>query len=222
MAGLLIVLAVGILPFIVVSTLHAFGVSGASSSITPPYMYYRTLLTQVTSLALLSYVLYQNGQTLAEIGLTFRLGDFGHGVLLIIAASGLARFVKLVILALYELTSGHAPWPPTLPFSGLSFSLWLLAFSLLNPFFEELIVRAFLISETIAISASATVAVAFSLAVQTSYHLYQGLPNAVALAAVFLVFSLYYVRTRRAFPIIFAHLWSDMSYLVFHFRLGHF
>lgn len=79
--------------------------------------------------------------------------------------------VKLIILPLYDLISGHAPWPPTLPFSGLLFSLWLLAFSLLNPFFEELIVRAFLISETVALSGSATIAVALSVAVQTSYHL---------------------------------------------------
>jgi membrane protease YdiL (CAAX protease family) len=221
-AGLSIVLVVAVLPFLIASTMHVFGVSAQYSAAMQQYRHFNSLVTEITALALLAYVLHQNGQTLSGIGLTFRVRDILDGVLLIIGTSWLFQFLRLAVVRVYESRLGHPPAPPTLPLAGMSFSFLLVVFALVNPFFEELIVRAFLISEATVLTGSSALAVALSVSVQTSYHLYQGLPNAVGFGAVFLVFSLYYVRTRRAFPIIFAHLWSDMSYLVFHFRLGHF
>jgi membrane protease YdiL (CAAX protease family) len=52
-------------------------------------------------------------------------------------------------------------------------------FSLLNPFFEELIVRAYLMSEVIDLAGSPAFAVALSVAVQFSYHLFYGWAGAV-------------------------------------------
>ena len=221
MAGLSIVLAVAVLPFFFASTLLVFGVSPQYSAALQQYRHFNGLLIEITSLALLVYVLHQNGQTMSGLGLAFRASDIGHGILLIIATTYLFRFVKLMVLGIYELILGRAPAPPTLPLAGLSFSFLPVVFAVVNPFFQELIVRAFLIFEAIALTASSAIAVALSVVIQTAYHLYQGLPNALGLGVEFLVFSLYYVRTRRAFPIIFAHLWSDAASLIFHFRAGH-
>jgi hypothetical protein len=38
------------------------------------------------------------------------------------------------------------------------------------------------------------------------YHLYQGLPAAILHAGPFLVCALYYLKSRRALPIVLAHL----------------
>jgi membrane protease YdiL (CAAX protease family) len=80
--------------------------------------------------------------------------------------------------------------------------------------FEELIVRGYLMSEIVDLGGSGVSAIFLSIAVQMSYHLYQGLANAIALTVVFAVYSIYFWKTRRIAPIIFAHLCMDAYALV--------
>ena len=87
-------------------------------------------------------------------------------------------------------------------------------FTLLNPFFEELIVRAYLMSEIIELTGSSKLAVALSVGVQFSYHLYYGWSGAISLSFVFLVSALYYEYARRALPVIVAHGFFDLYGLV--------
>jgi membrane protease YdiL (CAAX protease family) len=82
-------------------------------------------------------------------------------------------------------------------------------FLLLNPFFEELIVRAYVISEVQFFTGSSFLAILVSVAIQSSYHLYQGLVPALLTTSLFTVFSLYYVRTKRITPVIIAHMFFD-------------
>ena len=84
------------------------------------------------------------------------------------------------------------------------------SFMCVNPFFEELIVRAYTMSEVIDLGGSRTLAVIISVAVQMSYHLYQGLASVLSLTFLFAVFSIHYVRTRRIVPVILAHLCLDL------------
>jgi membrane protease YdiL (CAAX protease family) len=93
-------------------------------------------------------------------------------------------------------------------------SIVAIPFSLLNPFFEELIVRAYLMTEVIALTGSEAVAVVLSVVVQSSYHLYYGWGGAIAISFQFLVFAIYYAQTRRALPIIIAHGFYDVIALV--------
>jgi membrane protease YdiL (CAAX protease family) len=90
-----------------------------------------------------------------------------------------------------------------------------------NPIYEEMIVRAFLISETIALVGSPAVAICFSVLLQTSYHMYQGLPYALTAGLIFLLFSVYYARTRRIVPGIIAHFIWDLSYHLTQARVAH-
>ncbi len=75
-------------------------------------------------------------------------------------------------------------------------------FTFVNPFFEELLVRAFLITEIEAIFANTNLAATMSIVLQTTYHLYQGIRSALALSSSFTLFTLYYVRKRRILPVI--------------------
>jgi membrane protease YdiL (CAAX protease family) len=88
-----------------------------------------------------------------------------------------------------------------------------LPFLLLNPFFEELIVRAYLMTEIRELTGSATLAVIVSATVQTSYHLYYGWKGALAMGFMFLIFSIYYARKRRITPVILAHAVLDLAAL---------
>ncbi|HXT11433.1 MAG TPA: CPBP family intramembrane glutamic endopeptidase [Candidatus Angelobacter sp.] len=92
----------------------------------------------------------------------------------------------------------------------------------INPFFEELIVRAYVMTQVRQLTNSAVIAVIASTLLQTSYHFYQGVPLALAEGGAFFVFCLYYAKTKRITPIILAHLYSDvvpsMLYVVRHWQ----
>ena len=95
-----------------------------------------------------------------------------------------------------------------------------LIFQFLNPFFEELIIRAYLITEVRSLTGSATKAIILSTVLQATYHLYQGAPSAIGHGAAFLIWSIYYARTNRVAPIILAHLYSDVGGTLWYlFRL---
>ena len=93
---------------------------------------------------------------------------------------------------------------------GFGISALSIAYACLNPFCEELIVRAYTITEVLSLGGTRTLAVVVSVVVQLSYHLYQGWVNVLWLAPVFLVVSIYYVRTRRIVPVILVHLAMDL------------
>jgi membrane protease YdiL (CAAX protease family) len=69
-------------------------------------------------------------------------------------------------------------------------------------------------TEVLELTGSSILAVALRVAFQFSYHLYYGWAGATSLAFMFLAFSLCYVRTRRALPIIVAHGFYDIYALI--------
>ncbi|MGA2301686.1 MAG: CPBP family intramembrane glutamic endopeptidase [Candidatus Acidiferrum sp.] len=93
-------------------------------------------------------------------------------------------------------------------------SIVAIPFLLLSPFFEELIVRAYLMTEVIELTGSSTLAVALSVVVQFSYHLYYGWAGAISLSFFNLALALYYARSRCALPVIVAHGFLDFYALI--------
>ena len=87
-------------------------------------------------------------------------------------------------------------------------------FVLLNPFFEELIVRAYLMTEVQDLTGSSALAILVSVIVQFSYHLYYGWAGAISLSFQFLIFALYYARSRNISPVIVAHGLFDIYGIV--------
>ena len=210
-AGLLLVLAVAFLGslFSSIST-----VRGAHYTYPDPllvYGYVETLLKQLVSLALLAYVLRQNCQGMSDVGLAFRWNDMAHGVVLWGVTGWGYRLLLPHIILLCERLGWHLA-APYLPSAKLGFGLLTLCFVVVNPIFEEMIVRGYLMSETIVLTGNTTLAVLLSSLLQTSYHLYQGLPYALGLGLVFLVFSIYFARTRRILPILVAHFLADFLF----------
>jgi membrane protease YdiL (CAAX protease family) len=172
------------------------------------------IVQEATALLLLGYVLSRRRLGLASLGLRWSFKDAGVGVLVAGASYAAyiigAMFVQVVHYRLYGSFS-HGP-------TGADFfahpSILAIPFCLLNPFFEELIVRAHLMTEILQLTGSRALAVLVSVAVQFSYHLYYGWAGAISLSFLFLALALYYVRSRRALPIIVAHGLFDIAALV--------
>ncbi len=168
------------------------------------------ILMELGGLALLGYVLFRQGRSLANLGLGFSWKDIPRSVLVIILAY-VAFIIWWIAIGLTYRLTGHtlSSTPHNVDFLSSLLSVWGILFLILNPFFEELIARAYVISEIQFLTGSSTLAVLSSVLLQSSYHLYQGLIPALLTTSLFTVFSLYYVKTKRIMPVILAHMFFD-------------
>jgi len=172
------------------------------------------IVHEVASLLLLGYVLSRRNLGFRDLGLRWSLRDIGVGLL--VAGGSYATYALgyLLVHLLHRMVFSSA----LKVLSGSDFfahpSIVAVPFSLLNPFFEELIVRAYLMTEVKELTGSSALAVAISVIVQSSYHLYYGWEGAITLSFSFLVLALYYARWRRALPVVVAHGFLDIYALL--------
>jgi membrane protease YdiL (CAAX protease family) len=198
-----------------------YGSAGRGSS-GSYYTWIYTSAHEIFALVLLWYVLLRRGKTIRDLGLNWRLGDVWHSLVLYIGGSFVFYGVYDVIFwSGLTSTDSHsaADHVGHILFAG-GISIVTIVFQFINPFFEELIVRAYVMTEIRQLTNSVAKAVIISTLLQTSYHFYQGVPAAFAHGAAFLIFSIYYAKTGRIAPIILAHLYSDvwgtLSYMGWH------
>lgn len=132
----------------------------------------------------------------------------GIGVILI---SGGAKYLAIMLFQsfVYSFTGHYAQARPVHGVISAGISVFSVLLVVVNPFFEELIVRGYTMTEVIGLGGSRNLAIMVSVLVQMSYHVYQGLVHCVGLTAAFVVFSIYLFRSRRIAPLVIAHFWSD-------------
>ena len=192
------------------SSLYLMQTGKAGLTLLFPYRWTRGLIQEIPCLLLLAYVLSRRRRSVRDLGLRWSVRDVAVGLGLTIV-SYLAYAIGSFLVYLVH----HAFFPPGT--SGISaadvtshLSALTIPFTLINPFFEELIVRAFLMSEVKDLTGSWTLAAALSVALQWSYHLYYGWDGAFSVAFIFLAFSIYYAQTRKATPLVVAHGMLDL------------
>lgn len=201
---------------LITSLFAAAGVEVPESIPASPLRVCLGIANQVGPLTLLVYLLARQGRSLADIGLRRTWKAIPYSVVLFCAGYAANYFWEWALWYSHLLVTGRylSLRANNVGFlygqdQGWSLPL-LLIYALINPLKEELIVRGYLLSEVRALSGRVWLAVAVSVAVQTSYHLYQGVWAAASHLALFLVFSLYYARTRDILPVILAHLYFDL------------
>lgn len=214
LAGVLIVVSVAILPLIVSSAFTLTGIDRNESDAVIRYRHINTFLREAISLALVAYVIRQNRQKWADFGLVFRLSDIVFGIVLWLVALCCYSIASPSILSACELLGWHraAPFVPSFKLPGFLATIYVIS----SPVFEEIIVRAFVMTETRALTGSWVVAALVSVVLQTSYHFYQGVPYALSAAVLFIIFSAFYARTRRTVSVMLAHFIFDASAFMFH------
>jgi hypothetical protein len=162
---------------------------GPTAPLDPMQQHFRLvggLITQATSLMVLWYVMGRQGKTWKDIGWKLEFADVPKALGLVVAANLVTYLLLLPLQYSYRAYSGHFLAPKSLnSMFGFGISALSIAFMCVNPFFEELIVRAYTMSEVMDLGGSRTLAVIISVAVQMSYHLYQGLASALSLMFLF-------------------------------------
>jgi membrane protease YdiL (CAAX protease family) len=177
---------------------------------------------EISALGLLWYVLTRRNQSFSNLGLQWKWSDIGWSIILFIAGSFASRTVYSGIYLAGLTDTSHAAahaYVGSILFGG-GISVAAVIFQFINPCFEELIARAYFMTEIKLFANSVFVAIIASTVLQTSYHFYQGAPSALSIGAMFLVFSIYYAKTNRIAPLILAHLYCDvgatLSYWLHH------
>src|SRR3954470_17488346 len=163
----------------------------------------RYIIDSAISISVLAYVLHWQGRSLRTIGLTFRKSDLPWAV-------AIWFFDRVMTSAVYQNIHGFAT-PRHMPVGYDGPLRWLAVIP--SAAHEELIVRAFLMTEVAGLSGSWPLAVLVSVGFQTLYHLYQGTPAALMAAGSFFVSAVYYASTRRITPVILAHALHNFYYL---------
>jgi len=175
--------------------------------------YVRSILVELAPLAVLLYVLRQQNRGLSDIGFGFRWRDVSASILL--ALAGIISFyvTRRGFILIFTYLTGEFPVdayyvPPAAATSPSR--LLFAAFLCMNAIFDETLVRGLLITDVMALTNRAWVAFALSVGLQTTYHLYQGVISALAVSTIFVIFSLYFMRSRRLLPLILAHFLIDL------------
>jgi membrane protease YdiL (CAAX protease family) len=148
--------------------------------------------------------------TFRDLGLSWSPGQPLTGVLLAVAAY-ISYAVGYTLIHLTHQAFFHAvaqAGPSARQIFGHP-SLLSIPLLILNPLFEELIVRAYLMKEVRELTGSWLLAGAASVTIQTAYHLYYGWVGALSLGFQFLVYSIYYAKKQKATPIVVAHAIMD-------------
>lgn len=176
------------------------------------------LIYELLALAVMTYVLSRQGRSLKQIGLSFSWIDVLVSILLIVVAYVAFIISYKAIYYGYYFASGRSliqqNRSPNIIDAGITTGTIL--FVIINPVYEELIVRAYVISEVRYLTGSGIVGVIVSVVIQTIYHLYQGTLAAFALGVMFLVFSIYYLKFKRIVPVILAHFFFDVLALLLY------
>jgi membrane protease YdiL (CAAX protease family) len=209
---LILVLSIAFLPSLIKSLSFVF--TGCIIDYTHlSYLDYVIYITQgVLSIALLFYVLFKNNRNYTDIGLKLKFDwkDLMIGLGLMFFAA----FANAILAGLINIVSPdffrNMANPQNIGFLKTNSIGFLLIIVILIPIVEELIVRGFAMTEIFHLTESKTVAVILSVMIQFSYHLYQGIAPALMLIPIFVVFSIYFVKTGNLNPVIISHILIDI------------
>ena len=214
---LLLVTAVAFAPSVFVSVSSLFSGALTSKAQVGPSLVFYGLIYELLALAVLFYVLFRQGRSARQIGLTFSWKDIPVSILLFVIGYVVVYICYIAIYFGVYHVFGRALTAtdgPTYVSAGIS--LGTVFFVIINPLYEELIARAYTIGEIKFLTESNVAAVVVSVILQTLYHLYQGIAPALALAALFLVLSVYFVKFGKIVPVILAHLYFDVFALLWY------
>ncbi|MGG1555103.1 CPBP family intramembrane glutamic endopeptidase [Paenibacillus ferrarius] len=161
------------------------------------------VIFELVALILLGVSLKSQRRGFKEFGFTFKLSDLGYAVLLYF----LFYVLEIVVFLFIPHLNSE---PQNVEFLKRDITLFYFLFILVNPFFEEVIVRAYGITEFLHFFKKEEIAVLVSTLLQTSYHLYQGVIPAIINGLLFFIFSIFFAKKRRIIPIILVHGFFDI------------
>ena len=214
---LAIILFVGFSPS-VIAAIYLFFVPAAVALSLTNLRYFTGIVHQIGILLLFGILFPRQGRRLSDIGFSFQWMDLLRGLGLFAVSWIASRLFATSIAFIYYGNGWQLHSRDTVGISGGAWPLLFVTYSLTSPFYEEILVRGYLITELIDLSWPVWLAALTSVVFQASYHLYYGLFGALYVSIGFGISAIYFVRTRRLMPVILSHLlWNiGATYLNLH------
>ena len=206
------IVVVGAFGYFVLRSLH----TALYPTATPPISQSRLdylLAYESIALILLSIFLYLRGWTRSRLGVRVTAMDTLIGLGLV--AVGYVGFVLMWwIAAAMGIRPGYAGAHRELVAHGLTLPV-VIAVSVLNPIYEETFLCGYIVTSAKAVNRTVS-GVNASIAIRLLYHLYQGGIGVLQIIPIGLIFTWWYARTGRLWPVFVAHaLFDAMSLLQF-------
>jgi membrane protease YdiL (CAAX protease family) len=220
LAGLLLVCFVAFAYPLLNSTLYFLLGSGVRPRSFAPgevsFWFYFGIITELIALLVLVLVLRRQRRTLRHLRLSFTWKDLPESLLLAIGTYIVFVQFYVLLFYIYYAVTGRAvdATPQNIEHLKTKITLAAVLLMLVNPFYEELIARAYVITEVQFLTGSRLLALVASVTLQSAYHLYQGVVSASMLAVMFAIFSVYFIMRRKILPIILAHMYFDFLALL--------
>ena len=170
------------------------------------------IFQSILSIVLMFYILFRNNKSYKHIGLRFNItwNDILVSIGLLLAA-GIARTILTGLVSVpFPDFFKQASNPQNLGFIRTGSFGFLLLIMIIVPIQEELIVRGFAMTEIFQLSESKSLAIIISVLIQFSYHLYQGIAPAILMLPIFIVFSIYFIKTGNLNPVVLCHVFTDI------------
>lgn len=213
-----LIMLVGFLP-LVISAVYLLLVPVEFNAAYANYRFSSGLVREFSTLILFVYLLRRQGRGLQSVGLTWHWTDLLKGFGLFILSLAATYFLYWRAQSVYYFwnrTYFHFRDSNAM-FAGASITL-LFVYGLAASWFEELLVRGYLMTELIGVSCPVWLAAAVSIALQTSYHLYYGFGGAAWVSIGFAISAIYFAYSRRLMPVILSHFFWDLNatYLNWH------
>ncbi|SPE61186.1 membrane hypothetical protein [Verrucomicrobia bacterium] len=189
-----------------------------SVSIISPARYGYEMLDYAGAVGLLGYVLTRSSRGFQDLGLRWTSRDVAIALPLTLVALFAGVLLSPLIYAGAGVVSGQQAPDPNIGrlLLGTSISIAAVPIQIANGVFEEMLVRGYLMTEVKRFTGSILLAILCSVAVQVSYHFYQGGRAALSHIACFMVFAGYYAKTNRLLPPVLAHIAIDLNSLVMY------
>ena len=177
---------------------------------------YFSIVVELVALALLVLAMRRQRRRIRDLTLSFSWKDLPESLLLAIGAYIIFVQFYLLLFYLYYILTGRAlnATPQNIEHLKTKITLAAVLLMLVNPFYEEILARAYLITEVQFLTGNRLIAVLVSVTLQSAYHLYQGTVSALLIAVLFTVFSIYFVMRRKILPVILAHMYFDFIALL--------
>ncbi len=187
-----------------------------------PYAFANNLIGDLTPLIPVLLVLHlfaRGGEPLERLGLVFKRRDLATGCAIgligLVAAIVLTNLGRALGLPVHEIV-------PVNPDASASYIVLFFVTSASAAIWEELIVNGYLLVRLDDLGWTANRALLLSAVVRASYHVYQGVPSALAIGVGGLVLGRIFQRTGRIVTPMVAHFAFDaIGFLGYFFLAPH-
>jgi membrane protease YdiL (CAAX protease family) len=180
----------------------------------PEILHILAIISKITAILVTLYIVFIQGRNLKDIGLNINKRYWVKQLYKDILKAFLITFIILILETLLgfllKFLGVEQVQAKNLGFMHLRVVALFFISMLVNAFFEEFIVRGYMMTEIELLTNNKYLAIIIATIFQTSYHLYQGLYPLIGLSIIFLVFSIYFAHSKKLMPVIISHFIFDI------------